>query len=119
MGIASLLSTLVKGVGWTKVAELAAEYGPDIYRKARERFRQEPAPAPAVSEESELGELRERLERLEKLLLEQDEVIRQQTAKNESLETARLELEKELTVMRIVAGVLTLGCIILLSVLFK
>lgn len=111
MGISSLL----KGITWTSVAGMALEYGPGLYRKAMERF--QPATPPVAC--AEPTELLERVARLEKLLLEQEGVIREQQAKNASLEKDRLELASQLLMFKIIAGVLTLGCIILLAVLFK
>ena len=115
MGMASVFASLVKGITWTKVASMALEYGPDIYRKAMERFQCPPAPAGAPED----PELQERLARLEKLLLEQEEIIRGEAARNELLEKRCQELEGTLLVLKVVAGLLTLGCIVLLAVLFK
>lgn len=115
MGMASVFASLVKGITWTKVASMALEYGPDIYRKAMERFQCPPAPAGPPED----PELQERLARLEKLLLEQEEIIRGEAARNELLEKRCQELERLLLVLKVVAGLLTLGCIVLLAVLFR
>jgi hypothetical protein len=115
MGIASVFSSLVKGITWAKVANLAMEYGPDFYRKATERF--QPA-EPAVSEAEYTG-LQERITRLEKLLLEQEAVIREQAAKNGLLEKRCAVQDSQLLLLKVTAGALTLGCVVLLAILFK
>lgn len=115
MGISSIISSLVKGITWSKVASVAMEYGPELYRKAMERFQAETTPVASVEE----IELQERLARLEKLLLEQEEVIRAQTVKNDRLEKRCLQLDSSLMTLKVTAGVLTLGCVVLLALLFK
>jgi hypothetical protein len=114
MGIASVFSSLVKGVAWSKVASMAIEYAPELYRKALERFQSETPPAAAAE-----SELRERLARLEKLLLEQEDVIRTQAATNGALEKRCLAQEKSLLALKITSGILAFGCIILLAVIFR
>jgi hypothetical protein len=115
MGISALFSSLVKGVPWTKVAGMAMEYGPELYRKALGRFQQEAPPRDADT----TVELQERLTRLEALLLEQEALLREQVAKNDQLEKRCISLESSLLQFQIIAGALALGCIVLLAVLFK
>ncbi len=115
MGISSMFSSLVKGITWAKVASMAIEYAPELYCKAMERHHAE-TPAVAIAEATAL---QERLARLEILLLEQEDLIREQTAKNGLLEKRCLALENSLLALKISAGVLTLCCIILLAIIFK
>lgn len=111
MGIA----TLLKGITWAKLASLAIEHGPGLYRQARERFQTDTLPVASAAE----AELLDRVARLEKLLLEQEMVIREQTARKELIEKSCQSLESQLLVFRVAVGVLALGVIILLAVLFK
>jgi len=115
MGILSIFSSLAKGITWAKVASVAMEYGPELYRRAMERFQPETPPAA----EAEYIELQDRVTRLEKLLLEQEEIIREQTTKNGLLEKRCHSQESRLLALKVAAGVLTVGCVILLTVLFK
>ena len=115
MGIASFFVSLVKGITWAQVANVAMEYGPEFYRQARERFQPEESLA-AVAENIEL---QERIARLEKLLLEQEGIIREQAAKTGLLEKRCIALESQLLVLKVTAGALTLGCVGLLAILFK
>lgn len=115
MGIKSFISTLAKGGIWAKVATMAIEHGPELYRKAMEHY-QRTTVAPAEVKEVEL---QQRVARLEELLLEQEAVIRGEVAKRELAEQKCLLLESEVTWLRVIAGVLGLGCIILLAILFK
>jgi hypothetical protein len=115
MGLSSLLSSLVKGLTWTQVAGLAMEYGPELCRKAMERFQ----PVGSEVAAAEEHELKERLARLEKLLLEQEGIIRKETAKAELLEERCLALEGRLQRLKIVAGLLATACLILLAFLCR
>jgi len=115
MGISSVFATLLKELTWSKVANVAMEYGPELYRKAVERLQPETSPAA----EAAATELQERVARLEKLLLEQEEIIREQAAKHELLIQKSQSLENSLLVLKVTAGGLTLGCIVLLAVLFR
>jgi len=119
MGKSSVFASLVKGLTWTKIASLAVEHGPDLYRRARERFQPAPEPAPAPAVSAETDELKARLAKLESVLLEQEEIIRTQVTKNQNLEKNCRELETSLKLMQITAGALTLGCIVLLAIIFK
>lgn len=103
MGIATFIASALKGVAWGKVAGLALEYGPELYRRACERLNKEDL-LPGQTEEE--IELRQRIERLEKLLVEQEEVIRGQVARNEQLQDACLKIEERLNRFRIVCAVL-------------
>jgi len=114
MGFSSIFASLVKGITWTQVASMAMEYGPELYRKAMERL--QPETAPAV--DAEFIELQDRTARLEKLLLEQEGLIREQVTKNGLLEKRCLAQESQLLALKITVGALTLGCVILLAVLF-
>jgi hypothetical protein len=105
----------VKGITWTKVASVAMEYGPEFYRKARERFQ----PEESLEAVAENIELQEKIARLEKLLLEQEGIIREQAAKTGLLEKRCLALERQIVLLQVTAGVLTLGCVVLLAILFK
>jgi hypothetical protein len=115
MGIASIFSSFVKGIAWTKVANVAMEYGPELYRKAMERIQPE-ASSGAVAE---YAELQERVARLEKLLLEQEEIIREQATNNILLEKRCIAQASQLLVLKVTAGALTLGCVILLAIVFQ
>jgi hypothetical protein len=91
------------------------EYGPELYRKTVERCGRETGPSAGADRD----ELQQRVERLEKLLLEQEEIIKAAVAKHDLMEKRCQELEGQLTLFRIVAAALALGCIILLAILFK
>lgn len=115
MGMASLLSSLVKGVTWSKLAGLAAEYGPELYRQALERWPRQATPA-AVAE---VVDLQARVARLEELLLEQEGIIREQKRANELLAQQCQSLERSLFRSQVVAVLLALGCIVLLAIQFS
>jgi len=115
MGIVSLLSTLVRGVGWTKLLEMAIEHGPGLYRKAKERFQ----PEEMQAAEDEESQLHERISRMEKRLLEQESLIRRQVAQNELLEQRCTLLEKRLHMFRIITGLLALVSLSLLTFLLQ
>jgi len=104
MGIATFIASALKGVAWGKVAGLAMEYGPELYRMACGRLRKEDDLPPEPTEEE--NELRQRIDRLEKLLVEQEEVIRGQVARNEQLQDACLKLEGQMNRFRIVSAIL-------------
>ena len=115
MGIVSLLSTLVRGVGWTKLLEMAIEHGPGLYREAKERF--QPEETQAV--EAEESQLHERISHLEKQLVEQESLIRRQVAQNELLEQRCTLLEKHLHIFRIITVLLALAVLIILAFLLQ
>lgn len=112
MGMTAVIGKALKGVAWGKVAGLAMEYGPVLYRAVLERLgRDEQRREQELAEESAQHE---RLERLERLLVEQEAVIREQKARNEQLEAACRKLEGRLNRCRIAAAVLS-GVSILLA----
>ena len=113
MGIPAFIATALKGIAWGKVAGLAMEYGPVLYRSVLERMRRDER-APEESEE-EIA-LHERMARLEKLLVEQEAVIREQVTRNGQLEEARLKLEGQVNRLRIACAVLA-GTSILLAIM--
>lgn len=115
MGIKSVFSTLAKGGIWAKLASMAIEHGPQLYRKAMEHYQRATVNPTDVKEE----ELQKRVARLEELLLEQEGVIRGEVAKREAAEQKVAILENEVTWLRVIAGALGLGCIILLAIIFK
>ena len=115
MGIVSFISTLVRGVGWTKLLEMAIEHGPGLYRKAKERFQ----PEETQAAEAEESQLHERISRMEKRLLEQESLIRRQVAQNELLEQRCTLLEKRLRMFRIITGLLALVSLSLLAFLLQ
>jgi len=110
MGIVSLFSTLVRGVGWTKLLEMAIAHGPGLYRKAKERFQ----PEETQAAEAEESQLHERISHLEKQLVEQESLIRRQVAQNELLEQRCTLLEKHLHIFRIISVLLALVSLTLL-----
>ncbi len=114
MGLTAFIAQALKGVAWGKVAGLAIEYGPALYKTARERLRRDEHGEP--DEAAVETALRERVEQLERLLVEQEGVIREQAARNGRLEETCLKLEKMVTRMRIVGAVLA-GVSILLAIL--
>jgi hypothetical protein len=115
MGIAALFSTLVRGVGWTKILEMAIEHGPGLYRKAKERFQ----PEGTQAAEAEESQLHERINRLEKSLLEQESLLAKQLTQNEVLEQRCAQLEKRLRMFRIITALLSLAALILLAFLMR
>lgn len=115
MGIVALFTTLVKGVGWTKILEMAMEHGPGLYKKAKERFR----PEETRTGEAEESQLHERISSLEKRLVEQEDLFRKQEALQELLEQRCTLLEKRLRMFRIISVLLTLAALTLLAVLLN
>lgn len=111
MGISSILGTLLKNVSWDRIASMAMEHAPEIYRKARERFQSEGAPVET--------ELHERIVRLEKLLLEQETVIRDQAAKNIGLQERCALLERRLFTFKIISAALFLAALTMIVLLLK
>jgi len=108
-----IFSSLVKVVSWGKVASLAMEYGPLLFKQVKLRMQQvEGLPQPVAAE----IELNERLGRLEKLLLEQERVISGQAAKNSLLEEQCRKLEAQLGSLKIVTA-FSVGITLLLLVL--
>jgi hypothetical protein len=116
MGIPTFLAAVLKRVSWQKVAGLAMEYGPELYRKTRERLLKGDLPPEQLPAEVAL---RERIDQLERLLVEQEEVIRAQVARNEQLEDACLKLEGRMNRFRIVSAVLAGISILLAVMLFR
>lgn len=115
MGITALFSTLVRGVGWSKIFELAMEHGPGLYRKAKERFQ----PEGTRAAEAEELQLHERISCLEKRLLEQESLIGEQAAQNQLLEQRCTRLEKRLRVYKAITLLLSLAALVLLTVLLQ
>lgn len=116
MGISAVITTALKGLSWQKIAGLAMTYGPGLYRQAWERFhRTDGSPAESRAE----VELQERIVRLEKLLLEQEELIRGQAARNEQLEAACLQLESRLNRVKVICAVLAAIAILLIVMLLR
>ena len=116
MGISSILGAVLKNVSWEKIARMAMEYGPELYRQAKERFQNETEPAAETAVETEL---QERIVRLEKLLLEQETVIRDQAAKNIGLQEQCAALERRLFIFKISCGTLLSTALIMLVLLLK
>ena len=116
MGISLILGTVLKNVSWEKIARMAMEYGPELYRQAKERFQHEGENAAESPVETEL---QERIVRLEKLLLEQETVIREQAAKNISLDERCALLESRLLIFKVSSGILFLAVLIMLVPLLK
>jgi hypothetical protein len=115
MGILSMFSSIIKGVTWAQLANLAMEYGPEIYRTALDRLQPEGKAAAAEAEH----ELQDRLARLEKLLLEQEAIIKGQAEKTRLLEAACLALESRVTRLKVAAGLLACGCLVLLLIVLR
>jgi len=115
MGIVALFSTLVKGVGWTRLFEIAIEHGPGLYRKAKERFQ----PEETQAAEAEALQLHERISHLEKRLIEQESLFRREVAQNELLEQRCTLLEKRLRMFKIITVLLALVSLTLLAFLLK
>ena len=116
MGITSILETVLKNVSWGKIASVAMEYAPDLYRKARERFLNEDEPAAESPVETEL---QGRIARLDKLLLEQESVIREQAAKNALLTEKCASLAGRLLIFQVGSGILLLALLTLTVLLLK
>jgi len=116
MGISSILAAVLKHVSWGKMASMAMEYAPGLYRKARERFQGDGGPAACSSVEAEL---QERIVRLEKLLLEQETVIREQAAKNIGLQGECAALESRLYIFQVSSAALFIAATIMLALLLK
>jgi len=116
MGIPAFIATALKGIAWGKVAGLAIEYGPALYRSALERLRRDET-SPAEKEEE--AALHERIARLEKLLVEQEAVIREQVTRNVQLEEACLKLEGRVNRLRVVSAVLAGISLMLAAMLLR
>lgn len=103
MGISTVIATALKGVSWQKVAGLAMEYGPELYRQARGRmYKDEQQQEQQMAE----AELRERIDRLENLLVEQEELIRRQAVEGEQLKETCHTLERRLKLYKCSTAVL-------------
>lgn len=115
MGITAFIARALKGVAWGKVAGLAMEYGPALYKTARERLTRD---EPRMETDRTAAEtaLHGRIERLEKLLVEQEGVIREQAARNGQLEETCLKLAGRIRGLRIVSAALA-GVSIILALL--
>lgn len=116
MGISSILGAVLKNVSWSKIAHMAMEYAPELYRKAKERFQQDTELPAEITVETEL---QERITRLEKLLLEQESIIHDQAAKSLSLEEKCAALEGRLLTFKIISGALFLVALTALVLLLK
>jgi hypothetical protein len=116
MGFSAVITAALKGLTWQRIASMAMEYGPVFYRQAREHLNKGDGPAAPSRAEAELEE---RIARLEKLLLEQDELIRGQAARNEQLEEACLRLESRLTTAKIACAVLACIALILTAMMLR
>ena len=116
MGISSILGTVLKYVSLEKIVSLAMEHGPELYRKAKERFQNEAEPAAETPVETEL---QGRITRLEGLLLEQENVIRDQAAKNIGLQEQCALLESRLYIFKIISAALLLAALTMLVLLLK
>ena len=116
MGISSIMGALLKNVSWGRIADMAMEYAPGLYRKAMERFQNEGEPAAAPTADKELLE---RVARLEKLLLEQEGVIRDQVTKNNLLTEKCTALEGRLLIFKVGSGLLLLALLATTVLLLK
>ena len=116
MGLSTLITSALKGVSWQKIAGLALEYGPDFYRQARERFGK--GDQETEGQEAE-AELQARVDRLEKLLVEQEEIIRNQAAEGERLKEACLKLEERLKLFRFATVALAAVALLLIVMMLN
>jgi hypothetical protein len=116
MGISTLFSTLLKQFAWDKIADFAVKNGPELIRKAKEKFRSEDSLHEPTAEEMELLE---RISRLEKLLFEQEEVIRDQVAKNEQLEQKGEALQARLNLFMVITAVSVTASLVMLVMLMR
>jgi hypothetical protein len=117
MGITSLLAAALKNLPWRTIAISALERAPELFQIARDRF-QKPE-AQHDSEAATAAELQARIARLEKLLLEQEGLIREQSAQRTLLEDRCTALEARLSSFKIISGGLLVGVLILLALLLK
>lgn len=116
MGISSILRTVLKIVSVEQIASLIMAHGPELYRKAKERFQNEAETAAGTPVETEL---QARLTRLEALLLEQEHVIRDQAADNIGLQEQCAALESRLFTFKIISAALFLAALTMLVILLK
>jgi len=116
MGLAGLFTSALKDAPWQKIATMAMEYAPEIYRRASEMLRRDVA---GPQREQAEAELKARVESLEKLLLEQEEIIRGQEERCAQLSDACLQLESRLRNFRIICAVLAVSCVILAFLVFR
>ena len=114
MGIGSIMGSLLKGLPWKRIAAAAMEQAPELYQKARERFMKGGEP-----ERETAAGLQARIARLEALLLEQEGLIRDQSAKNALLEERCASLEARLLRFKIVSGILFATALVMLALLMK
>lgn len=116
MGLSSILGTVLKIVSVEQIAGLLMAHGPELFRKAKERFQNEAEPAAGTPVETEL---QARLTRLEALLLEQEKVIRELAAKNIDLQEKSVALESRVLTFKIISAALFLAALTMLVILLK
>jgi hypothetical protein len=118
MGIPAIVVVAMKHVTFDKVATFAMQYGPDIFRKLKERLQTRPQQEGAGL--STVAELSERLREISEVLLKQEEIIEQQNGAIELLKENCKTLQARLAISLILAAaasVLTLALLVVL--LFK
>jgi hypothetical protein len=110
MGVKELVATALKGVTLEKLAGLAVEHGPGLYRRAMDGLqKKETSREPSAAE----IELHERIARLEHLLVEQEGVIREQLTRLEEQEDACCRLAIQVRRFRAATGVLAVVVLVL------
>ena len=102
----------MRNISWVQVADAAIQYGPDIFRKMRDRLqnRPEPGETPEVLQD-------ERISELERALVRQGEIIEEQNRTIASLEEAGKTLQARVNIFMAVAAVSALLSIIALVLL--
>ena len=102
----------MRNISWVQVADAAIQYGPDIFRKVRDRFQGHPEPG-----ETPEAFQNERISELERALISQGEIIEEQNRTIASLEEAGKTLQARVNIFMAVAAVAALLSIISLVLL--
>ncbi len=115
MGFSGILAAAMKRVSWGQVANIAIQYGPDIFRKIRERIQAGPA-AEAKATAEQLGE---RIRELENALVRQEEVVELQNKHIELLEENCKTLQARLNIVTVVSVFTAALSLVLLVLLLR
>ena len=115
MGIPAIVAMAMKHITFDKVATFAVQYGPDIFRKLKERLQTRSQQEGAG--QSTVAELNERLRVIGEALLKQEEIIQQQNGAIELLKENCETLQARLAICLILAAAASLLALALLIVL--
>ncbi|GAB7025808.1 hypothetical protein [Geotalea toluenoxydans] len=117
MGIASILTTAMRGVAWGQVANMALQYGPEILKKIKDR-RQPQQPGEEVTVPI-IEQLQGRIGELEAALVKQQELIKEQALTIDVLEEAVKTLQTRLKIAILLAAGFGLLSLVLAAFLIR